>query len=335
MARKKSASPTEVARALRPDARYAEVFNSGMEVWLYDAAHREKLKSSGAFETELETAELETRMREFAQQGLIMAYQLMQDDSLSIAVAVGKPLSDQELGVARWLEPQKAFLRLPSGKLVVESSDALTIRSEEPSDKGAALSVPAGDYLATLYRIDHDGLEADELEWRGPNEFIVLTPGAAAKPVSGQPAFLPWAPRGPGEARWSVEAGSYKGVALVHDADTTIEVAIDPAGAERLGLTDGALARLSVPGLGLECTLIYLVGNTKSYTFFARLEQVMPPREHAGGEWAHCWLQPGMDRLFGMRRNARGRVPKKQQKTWHPATLSVLKERALEKKKSG
>jgi hypothetical protein len=36
--------------------------------------------------------------------------------------------------------------------------------------------------------------------------------------------------------------------------------------------------------------------------------------------------------LFGMRQNARARVPKKQQETWHPATMKLPKERALEKK---
>jgi hypothetical protein len=330
---RKQHSPSAAARALRPDARYAEVFNSGMEVWLYDAAHRKALKDSGAFETELETAQLEKRMIEFAGQGLIMAYQLMQDDSLSIAVAVGEPLSQKELSAARWLEPQKAFLRLPSGRLVVESNDALTIRSEDPTDKGAELAVPAGDYLVTLYRVDHDALEADELEWAGPNEFIVLTPGSVARPVPKQPPFLPWAPRGPGEATWTVEAGCYRGAALVHDADTTIAVALDPAGGERLGLADGALARLSVPALGIECVLLYLVGDAQKYEFFARLDNVRPPREHAGGEWAHCWFQPGMNRLFGMRRTPKKRVPKALQETWHPATLVPLKERALEKKK--
>jgi hypothetical protein len=329
----KKEMPQDMARALRADARYAEVFNSGMEVWLYDAAHREKLKASGAFETELETAELEKRMREFAKEGLIMAYQLMQDDSLSVAVAVGEPLSDRELGAARWLAPQKAFVRLPSGRLVIESNDALTLRSEEPADKGAELAVPPGDYLATLYRIDHDALEADELEWHGPNEFIVLTPGAAAKPVDGQPAFLPWEPRGPGEATWKVEPGSYEGQALVHDADTTISVALDVAGGERFGLVDGALAKLTVPGLGIECVLVHLVGDPKKYEFFARQEELKPPPAHAGGDWAHCWFQPGMARLFCMRRAAKKRVPKKQHETWHPATMRLLEARALERKR--
>jgi hypothetical protein len=330
---KKRTSPAAAARALRADARYAEVFNSGLEVWLYDATHRDTLKSSGAFETELETPELEKHLVAFAQQGLIMAYQLMQDDSLSIAVAVGEPLSEKELGAARWLEPQRAFLRLPSGRLVIESNDALTIRSEEPTDKGAELAVPAGDYRVTLYRIDHDALEADELEWHGPNEFIVLTPGDTARPVKDQPAFLPWVMRGPGEAAWTIEAGVYRGAALVHDADTTISVALDPTGAERLGLADGALAKLSVPALDIECVLVYVVGDTQKFDFHARLDRITPPKGHAGGDWAHCWLQPGMDRLFGMRRAAKRRVPKKMQETWHPATLTLLAGRALEKRK--
>jgi hypothetical protein len=331
----KRKSPADAARALRADARYAEVFNSGLEVWLYDAGHRQKLKASGAFETELETAELDRRMREFGAQGLIMAYQLEEDNSLSVAVCVGEPLSDKELAAARWLEPQKAFLRVPSGRLVVESNDALTIRSEAPSDKGAELEVPPGDYLATLYRIDHDALEADELAWKGPEQIIVLTSGAVAKPVPGQPAFLPWEPRGPGDAKWSVEGGTYQGMALVHDADTTVSVALDLAGAERLGLTDGALARLSIAALKIDCVLVYLVGDTQKGEFYQRMDKLLPPAGYAGGEWAHCWLQVGMDRLFGMRRNPQGRVAKKLQETWHPATMTLLPQRALEKKRRG
>jgi hypothetical protein len=330
---KKAAPQAAAARRLRADARYVEVFNSGLEVWLYDAAERAALKSSGAFETDVETDVFEKRMHSLVGDGSIMAYQLEEDNSLSVAVTVGEPLSAEELASARWLEPQKAFLRLPSGRLVVESNDALTIRREKPTDKGAEVSVPPGDYLATLYRIDHDALEADELEWHGPNEVVVLTPGRRAKPVAGQPAVLPWEPRGPGAAQWTIDGKTYRGMALVHDEDTTVSVALDPAGAQQLGLVDGALARLTVPTLKIDCVLVHVTGDTQKGEFYDRVERMKPAARYGGGEWAHCWFQVGMDRLFGMRQNARARVPKKQQETWHAATLELLPERALEKKR--
>lgn len=330
---KKKPSPADAARALRADARYAEVFNSGLEVWLYDATHRAELKASRAFEVETDDTEMERQMLGFVARGTIAAYQLMQDDSLSVAVAVGAPLTQNELSVARWNEPQQAFLRVPSGRLVLESNDALTIREEEPTDKGVELSVPPGDYLLTLYRIDHDALETDRVKWRGPNEFIVLTPGAAARPVSGQPAFLPWNPPGPsGTATWALKDGAYEGVALVYDAVSSIVVKLSPADGAKLGLVDCALAKLSVPALKLECVLVHLVGDTTKFEFFSRQEKVKLPREHAGGEWAFCWFQPEGDELFCMRQDGRLSVTRKLQKAWHPATLRVLEGRALEKK---
>ena len=335
MAKKKTLSSEQVARAIRADAHYAEVFNSGLEVWLYDASHRGTLKASRVFEVDAEDSAFEQQMLGFLKRGLIAAYQLEQDDSLSVAVAVGEPLTSKELGVARWLEPQKAYLRLPSGRLIIESNDALTLRETPPTDAGAELAVPAGDYLMTLYRIDDDALEADGIEWHGPNQFMVLTPGAAAKPVRDAPVFLAWTPRGPGEASWTVEPGEYRGMALAHDADTTISVALDRTGGAKLGLADLALLALSVPALGIDSTLVYLEGNAEGFEFFARLDKVKRPREHAKGEWAHCWFQPGLDRLFGMRVDGKIRVPKKLQETWHPATLRLLAGRALEKKTKG
>ena len=324
-------SRLEQARRLRGDAQVAEVFNSGLEVWLYDASHRDALKSSGAFETDADDALFEKKMKAFVKEGLIMAYQLMQDDSLGIAVAVGEPLSKKELAAARWLKPQKAFLRLPSGRLVIESNDALTVRREAPTDPGAELAITPGDYLATLYRIDWDALEADGLSWAGPNEFITLTPGAKAVPVRGQPALLPWEPRGPGRAKWSVDGNSYDGAALFYDDEMAMCVALDPAGAERLGMKDGSMSVVSVPSLGFECVLVFVTGDTQKGGFYSRLERVRPPREYAGKEWAHCWFQPQAETLFCMRRLSKVRAPKKQQNVWHPATMRVVEARAREK----
>ncbi|HYP27623.1 MAG TPA: hypothetical protein VE262_12975 [Blastocatellia bacterium] len=317
-------SRLEQARRLRGDAQMAKVFNSGLEVWLYDASHRDALKSSGAFETDADDALFEQKMKAFVKEGLIMAYQIMQDDSLRIAVAVGEPLNRKELASARWLKPQKAFLRLPSGRLVIESNDALTLRRETPTDPGSELALPPGDYLATLYRIDWDALEADELPWTGPNEFITLTPGAKAGPVRGQPALLPWEPRGPGKATWSVVENSYDGSALFYDDETAMCVALDPAGAEQLGMKDGSMSVVSVPALDFECVLVFVAGDTHKGEFYNRMERVRPSREYAGRQWAHCWFHPQAETLFCMRRLSKTRVPKKQQNVWHPATMCVV-----------
>ena len=320
-----SARALAQAQRIRAGATLVEVFNSGLEVWLYDASHRAALKSSGAFETDVDDAVMIEKMETFVKSGSIMAYGLAEDNSLNIAVAVGAPLSRKERVSARWLKPQQGFLRLPTGRLVIESNDALTIRKEKPTDRGAELAVPPGDYLATLHRIDWDALEADEIEWDGPHEFITLTPGPKAKPVRNQPAFLPWEPAGPGKAKWTVQGGVYRGSVQFHDASTAMSVALDAKGAGQLGLHDCCVALLSVPDLKLECPLVFLAGDARKYEFFARVEKVRVPREYAGREWAHAWMQPDMDAMFCMRVNPRVVVPKKQHNVWHPATIQVVK----------
>jgi hypothetical protein len=315
-------------------AQSIEVFNSGLEVWLYDRSHRDELKASGAFEETADVAALEKAMKGFVQKGKIMAYGLMQDDSLNIAVVVREPFTKRELTSARWLAPQKAFLRLPSGLLVIESNDALTIRQSNPTDPGAELEVPAGDYLATLYRIDWDGLEADEIEWHGPSEIIVLTPGEKAKPVRGQPAILPWEPAGPGKIDWKIESGIYEGAVVFHDDEMAMSIALDAAGVSKLALKDKSVALLSAPSLSFECVLVLAAGDKTKAEYYDRLEKLRPPAAFAGKQWAHCQLdmEPGSQTVFCLRRNSKTLVSKKQQNTWIQATMRILDQQALEKR---
>ena len=319
--------------ALLAGAQRVEVFNSGLEVWLYDASFRSELKASRAFEEDADDALFEKAMAGFVKDGRIMAYQLMQDDSLDIAVKVGKPPGADALAGARWLEPQHAFLRLPSGRLVIESNDALTIRKSRPTDKGAELEVPPGDYLVTLYRIDWDALEADEIEWKGPWELVVLTGGVKAKPVKSQPAILPWAPRGPGTTRWTIADGAYEGSVLFFDDEMTFCIALDAGGVDELGLAHKSIAMLSVPALSFECVLVCVRGDTAKFEFFRRLEKIKPPAALAGREWAHCQLDNISEQgVFCLRQRSKTLVSKKQQNVWHPATLRIVEGTALERR---
>jgi hypothetical protein len=310
------------------------IFNSGLEVWLYDRSYRDELKASGAFEEDADEALFEKALQAFVRDGRIMAYQLMQDDSLDMAVAVRKPFTTRDLAGARWLDPQQGFLRLPSGHLVVESNDSLTLRKSKPTDPGAELAVPPGNYLATLYRVDWDALEGDGIECEGPSEIITLTGGPKAKPVRGQPALLPWAPRGPGSASWKIDNGVYTGAVLLHDDEMAMSIALDAAGISQLGLKDRSIALLSVPDLAFECVLVCVAGDKTQKPYYDRLERLRPPAAHAGKQWAHCQLDldPGAQSVFCLRRNSKTRVPRKQQNAWHKATMKVLDVQALEKR---
>ena len=326
-----SDTPTKVWLS---EAQRVGIYNSGLEVWLYDKSCRSELKASGAFEEDADEAIFEKAMQAFVRDGRIMAYQLMQDDSLDIAVIVRKPLTTQELAGGRWLEPQKGYLQLPSGRLVVESNDSLTIRKSKPTNPGAELAVPPGNYLATLYRVDWDALEADGMEWHGPSEIITLTGSAKAKPVRGQPAILPWEPRGPGSASWKIDNGVYAGAVVFHDDEMAMSIALDAAGIAQLGLKDKSVALLSVPELAFECVLVCVTGDKAHKPYYDRLEKLRPPAAHAGKQWAHCQLDldPGAQSVFCLRRNSKTKVPKKQQNAWHEATMRVLELQALEKR---
>src|SRR5262249_30778161 len=108
-----------------PAADVHNVFNTGLEVWLYDEANREAIVQSGVM------ADLTSeKLAPVFAQGLLAAYSLYQDDELRVSVVVG-PLPDENvLSRGAWLEPQTTFLRLPSGQLRIESNDTSRIGPE-------------------------------------------------------------------------------------------------------------------------------------------------------------------------------------------------------------
>lgn len=184
------AKPKRNRSSVRDGGTHLSVRNSGLEVWLYDDANREVIRDAGGATKRRQvrgaarTVSIEAgfggmpaKLPDLTRQGLVLGYSLSQDDDLEIAVHVGHPLTEDEMSVARWLEPQTAFLQLPSGRLCVESNDASRIGPETPTEQGGVVTVPPGDYRVTLYRIDHEALDRERLTWRGPEAVIVLTPG--------------------------------------------------------------------------------------------------------------------------------------------------------------
>lgn len=322
-------------KKLMASAQRVKVFNSGLEVWLYDPSFRAPLKASGAFETDAGEGVFEKAMRGFVQKGRIMAYSLMQDDSIDVAVSVRKPLAPAELGSIPWREPQVGFLRLPTGRLVIESNDSLTLRKLKPTDPGAEITVPPGDYLVTLYRVDWDALAEDEIEWDGPSEFITLTSGAMAKPVRGQPAVLAWEKPESNDASWKIEGGLYAGAAIFDDDLMAMRIAIGQEGVSQLGLLDRSVTLLSVPELNFEIALVWISGDRRQGAYYDRLERLHPPKACLGKEWAICNLQvetQGDQTIFCLRRDARSKIPRKDRGAWRRATMRVLDDRALERK---
>lgn len=184
---------------IRAGARRAEVYNSGLHVWLYDEANQDAIVRDGAVATLVAEGEDEAEgaLRRLARAGTLVAYALQQDDSLRVDVLVGEPLTAAERKGGRWLAPQQAFIRLPSGRLRVESDDALRlVAGDSPTDEGATIAVPPGDYLLTLHRVDLEALaEAGVEGFDGAHEVITLTAGAVAAPRRNGPWLLPYVPK--------------------------------------------------------------------------------------------------------------------------------------------
>ena len=254
---------------VRGGGTHLSLYNSGNEVWLYDDANADAIRASGGMNF-LEGTATEP-FESLTKRGLIVGYSLEQDDELEIAVYVGAPLSGAELSVSRWLEPQTAFLRLPSGHLCVEPNDSLRVGAETPTDTGGMVEVPPGDYRMTLYRVDREALFRERHEWKGPQEVIVLTPGGTDADATHD--LLPFESRRDTTWKGKYEITGNRATALAwfNDYWDTCVLNLDSAAAVKMSLRPGAYIRTHVPAAGV--TLISAFGTS----WKARRAYVRPP----------------------------------------------------------
>ncbi|MFT3878762.1 MAG: hypothetical protein QM703_03765 [Gemmatales bacterium] len=247
-----SASPWP---GIRPGAHRLDVYNEGLIVYLFDESSLEHLKNSeadfqGGFADD--EAECDKKLRKLAKEGWYIAYALFQDDEVVAEVVVGPPLTKKELAVARWLKPQKAYLKLPSGKLRVDTPNTLPIHDDEPQDEPGLVTVPPGDYVVTLYRMDwnemqNDGLVSDGKPWPGPQEVIVLTPATEAKvPKNKTYLRFPKPDEDVWKGKYEIKDNTFHGLAMTHYWWDNINVNVDRAAEEQLGLLPGMMFRLTM-----------------------------------------------------------------------------------------
>ncbi len=251
----------------RAGSTMVEVYNEGLIVMLYDESHLPELEQSGAdFSYGASDAEIGRPLKQLSKNRTLAAYELVQDDPVSVEVIVGGPLTRQELKVGRWQRPQVTALRLPSGVLRIDTANTFPLdgdSDDESEEAPGRLNVPPGEYVLTLYRLDWDKLETEGLlgedgAWNGPGEILVLTPVADAKPVKTVKPLL----RVPGVSmaswlrKYRVEDGVCHGRAFARVAREACSVNLDRKAAEQLNLTPGSLLRVEVQGLVIEA--VYL-----------------------------------------------------------------------------
>lgn len=189
-------------KKIRKNSTAVNVYNDGLVVFLYDEANGKDIQTADPTLLEGFSDEdaADPKLADLATQGLLVAYELQQDDELSIEVAIGGPLTDQELKKGRWHTVQRAPISLPSGKLCIEGYGNLRISPDYDPDEepGAVVDVPPGDYVLSLYHtnweaLEEEGLWDDSKEWEGPNQVITLTPAAEAEPVADVASMLRFA----------------------------------------------------------------------------------------------------------------------------------------------
>jgi hypothetical protein len=301
--------------SLRPGATRVEVFNSGLEAWIYDEANAKAIVSNGLWRTLVDGGSTD---------GKLVGYGLRQDDSLCIDVIVGPALTAKELSAACWLEPQHALLRAPSGKLAVESNDSCRVaeEAEDRTDKGGRVDVPAGNYRLTLYRLDYEALAREEKTWNGAQQVIVLTPGGKAKDDAR--GLLPF--KQAADPSWvgkvTISGSTARGLVWFEDYWDTYFANLDSASVQKLGLAPGLYLQTTVPATGH----VLVTAFAKDWKEGAKLK---PPPGSKLPEFGYGSLTTpqrwgNYEALFCRRAKAAKVVEDKHQTVWHEAIFEVL-----------
>jgi len=318
---KKKKSKTVTLDSVRKGSTRVDVSNSGMEVWLYDNANMETIRDSRGKNPG--AGGMPPNFMAQTRKGLVVGYSMEGDGAVDPAVFVGEPLSEKELAAGRWLEPQRAFLRLPSGTLCVESNDVSRIGPERYSEAGGArVKVPPGDYRLTLYRIDYEAIDREQIAWEGPHEVIVLTADGTQKDAAND--LLPFELRRDLNwvGRYSIDGPRAEALVWFDDSWDTYTLNLDAAALEKLNLTPGRYFRTQVPAAGLTLHSSF----AKSWDDARRL----PPPEGLDldeygyaapiqrGDWGNA------EALFCRRDVTKKRVEDEHLHVWLPAVVEVL-----------
>lgn len=332
---------------VREGARRIEIYNEGLCVYLYDAAHRDAIVAAGGWE--LVNLGLghpppkDPRLDAFARTGMLVAYELRQDDSIVVDVLVGTPPDAKELkrfkGL-KWKKPQTARIALPSGRLWIDTPNSCRINpDEEPAEPGGEVSVPPGEYVLTLHRVDWDAVD-DEIaeDYPGPGEVVTLTPAAEMKlpktagwalpyPVPG--ANLSWV------GKYTAGDGVFNGLVNFWDYWEYFRINLDTAAFDRLGLGFGSLLEMEV-GKPSRRFVVAFLGDEWNATALASCKILFGhdamTRPLAGEpEVAYAFWQrkdPALpETLMCMRVKAGEAVDKACHGKWTKATLKVLPQR--------
>lgn len=328
------------AGTIRPGAIRADVYNEGLCVYLHDEANTDRLRVMIAdkkkfpqcspkktFFENLSTAKLS---KEAKSAGLALAYTLDQDDEVSVDVVIGDPLNEKELAVAEWLDPQRARIALPSGRLRIDTPNTMPLDPDDKHDAGAVVDVPPGDYVLTLYRVDWDELRRSGKRYKGPSEALVLTPTDKAGEAKLEGPILEWKPRkrprvGGVKPKSGQSEFNCKLIFLGYWENFGVNFTRESAA--KMGLEPGARLRFTIEKIVLDALFLGEMTPADCMRYFPKpkLEAAVAPfKEFALTEWSSM---PKKEFLAFRRVQAKKCIPERLIEKWFPATGIVLPER--------
>ncbi len=279
-------SPQDQAR---PSAQHLSIYNEGLCGYVHDEAHDDEIRALLGSDkygdlsnnTFYENLSIPAFGAIASQRGLAFAFELQQDDGISLDVLVGPALTPEQLADAHWMQPQLTWLSLPSGRLRVDSPNTMPLDPEPGDDPGGVATVPPGDYEVRLYRMDWPAMHRagrDET-YRGPDHILLLTPLDAPPSPLPTSAILPF-PKTDFEVPTAYTIDGPQFTAQVY-SDFWWEplfLNLDQAAVKQLGLVPGQLFEVSwdkpklvitaayapkadLSGLSLETTLTGQIGK--------------------------------------------------------------------------
>lgn len=346
----------------RKGAHRVEVYNDGRAVFLYDESHAARIEETRALREPLssQNADSNDALRRLAEQGVLVVYELPEDNALALEVVVGPPLGAAEMAKLPWLKPQEAVLRLPSGTLRIDSYNTLPARlyasdaePEAEDDEPARVQVAPGEYLLTLHRVDTAAAQRKgNLVLDRPDEIVTLTPlDRAVRPASIAPllgfegsADLTW----PG--RYTVAGRVWNGLALFQGSSQLL-LNLDREAGRALELRAGMGLRIEVPDLKLRIEALLTddertggispprpasLRAMRAYGEASDGEKKAFPRDKAAGEWIRAadWYdafavklpESARDKelLRFFRLGTGTAIPGERESEWLPAAVEIL-----------
>ncbi len=264
---------------VRSGAQRLSVYNEGLCVYVHDEAHDSEIRAllgSGEYgdlsnNNFFDCLSMPAFGAVVAKRGLAFAFELDQDDGIDIDVVVGPPLTSTQLADAQWMQPQRTWLRLPSGRLRVDTPNTMPLDPDPGDDPGGVATVPPGDYEVRLYRVDWLAMHragVDEV-YRGPGHILLLTPLDA--PLSPPPtsAILPFPDTCiEGPTAYALDGAEFKTRVYSEFWWEPLYLNLDRAAVDRLGLVPGQLFEVSWEKPKLVITAAYAPNaNLSGMTF--------------------------------------------------------------------